>query len=98
MAVAQATLTGKWQGETSNGTPIALDLTVKEKTLTGTITRDGQASPLSEGRVSDRTFSFKATINDQAEAFSGELTGDQLKIWLDRQGVSKAIFLQRAKG
>jgi hypothetical protein len=94
---AQAMLTGKWQGETPNGSSILLDLTVKGTTLTGTMTRNGERIPLSDGQVSKNTFSFKATINDQTEGFSGELTEDQLKVWLDRQGVSKAVVLKRVK-
>ena len=97
VAHAQATLTGKWQGETSNGTAITLDLAVEGTALTGTLTRNGVSAPLSEGKVSKNTFTFKATINDQTEGFSGELTGDQLKVWLDRQGASRAAVLQRAK-
>ena len=97
VAHAQATLTGKWQGETSNGTSITLDLAVEGTALTGTLTRNGVSAPLSEGKVSKNTFTFKATINDQTEGFSGELTGDHLKVWLDRQGASRAAVLQRAK-
>jgi hypothetical protein len=95
---AQATLTGKWQGETPNGTSLALDLTVKGPTLTGTMTRGDERIPLSDGQVSKNTFSFKAKINDQVEGFSGELTGDELKVWLDRQGPPKAVVLTRVKG
>jgi hypothetical protein len=98
VAHAQATLTGKWQGETSNGTAITLDLAVEGTALTGTLTRNGVSAPLSEGKVSKNTFTFKATINDQTEGFSGELTGDQLKVWLDRQGASRAAVLERVKG
>ena len=94
---AQATLTGKWQGETRNGSSIILDLTVKGATLTGTMIRNGENIPLSEGQVSKDTFTFKATINDQTEGFSGELTGDEVKVWLDRQGVASAIVLKRVK-
>jgi hypothetical protein len=95
---AQGTLTGKWQGETSSGTSLALDLTVKGTTLTGTMTRGDERIPLSDGQVSKNTFSFKATINEKAEGFSGELTGEDLKVWLDRQGPSKAAVLKRVKG
>ena len=97
-AQAQATLAGKWQGETSNGTALALDLAVEGGTLTGTLTREGVSTPLSDGKVSKNTFTFKATVNDQAEGFSGELAGEQLKVWLDRQGASRAIVLERVKG
>jgi hypothetical protein len=98
IAHAQATLTGKWQGETASGSSIALDLTVTGTTLTGTMTRNGERIPLSDGQVSKNTFTFKATMNEQTEGFSGELTGDELKVWLDRQGVSRAIVLTRVKG
>lgn len=97
VAHAQATLTGKWQGETANGASIVLDLAVKGTTLTGTFTRNGVSTPLSEGKISKNTFTFKATLNDQAEGFSGELADNQIKVWLDRQGVSTAIVLKRVK-
>ena len=94
---AQATLTGQWQGETRAGSAIVLDLAVKGTVLTGTLTRNGESTPL-EGTVSKNTFTFKAKINDQTEGFSGELTGDELRVWLDRQGPSRAAVLQRVKG
>ena len=97
MAAAQSTLTGKWQGGTDGGASIVLDLTVKEETLTGTLTRDGQSSPLSDGKVTKNTFSFKATLNEKAEGLSGELKGDEIHIWLDRQGPAKAVVLTRVK-
>ncbi len=95
---AQAMLTGKWQGETPNGSSLTLDLTVKGTTLTGAMTRSGERIPLSDGQVSKNTFTFKAKMNDQTEGFSGELIEDQLKVWLDRQGVSNAVVLKRVKG
>lgn len=95
---AQETLSGTWEGETRAGASIVLTLQVKGTVLTGTLVRDGQSATLSEGKVSKNTFTFKATLNDQTEGFSGELTGDEIKIWLDRQGASNAIVLRRAKG
>jgi hypothetical protein len=97
MAHAEEGLTGKWQGETPNGASIVLDLTVKGTALTGTLVRDGQSTELSEGKVSKNTFTFKATLNDRAEALSGELDGDRIKLWLDRQGASNAVVLTRVK-
>jgi hypothetical protein len=97
VAHAQATLTGKWQGETKSGSTIVLDITVKDAELTGTMTRNEQRAPISEGKVAKKTFTFKTTINDQAAAFSGELAGDDIKIWMDRQGPSAAIVLKRVK-
>jgi len=94
---AQATLTGQWQGETRAGSAIVLDLTVNGPVLTGTLTRNGESIPLSEGTVSKNTFTFKAKINDKTEGFSGELADDHINIWLDRQGAETAIVLKRVK-
>lgn len=47
--------------------------------------------------MSKNTFTFKATLNDQTEAFTGELDGDQITIWLDRQGRPNAAVLKRVK-
>ena len=92
---AQDALSGKWEGVTNAGATLVLDLTAKGATLTGTLTRDGQSSPLSDGKVSEKTFAFKAKLNDQTEALSGELAGDEIKVWLDRQGPERAIVLKR---
>ena len=94
---AQASLTGRWQGETNNGTQLVLDLTVNDAALTGTLTRDGQSSSVSEGKVSKTSFSFSATINDRTEKLAGEFAGDEMKIWLERQGPERAIVLKREK-
>jgi hypothetical protein len=94
---AQSTIAGTWQGETGGGAAIVLDLAVKDTTLTGTLTRDGQRTPISDGKVSKDTFTFKAKLNDQPEGLSGERAGDDLKVWLDRQGPSRAIVLKRVK-
>jgi hypothetical protein len=96
-AQTQATLAGKWRGETRNGSAIALDLAVKDATLTGTFTRSDVSTPISDGKVSKNTFTFKANVQDQAEEFSGELAGDELRIWLERQGPTRAIVLKRVK-
>lgn len=94
---AESALTGKWQGETPNGAQIVLDLTATETTLTGTLTRSGQPATITDGKVSRNTFTFKATINDQTEAFTGELARDEMKVWLDRQGPDRAAVLKRVK-
>ena len=93
----QSAMTGKWQGDTDGGAALLLDVTVKGETLTGTLTRNGQGSPLSEGKVAKNAFSFKATLNDRTEGFSGEHKGDEIRIWLDRQGPSKPVVLTRVK-
>jgi hypothetical protein len=47
--------------------------------------------------VSKNTFTFKATLNDQTEGFTGELVRDKIKMWLDRQGPARAAVLKRIK-
>ena len=97
VADAQSTLAGKWQGNTDGGASLALDLTVKGDAVTGTVTRNGQDAALSEGKVTKNTFTFKATMNERAETFAGEWKGDEIRIWLERQGPEKAIVLTRVK-
>jgi len=94
---AQAALTGKWQGATPNGFQIELDLTATETALTGTLTREGQTITITDGKVSKNTFTFKATLGDQPEGFTGEVAGDQITVWLDRQGRERAAILKRVK-
>jgi len=94
---AQAALAGKWQGETANGASLVLDLAVKGAVVTGTFTRNEQAATIADGKVSKNTFTFKATLGDQTEGFTGELDGDRIRIWLDRQGAANAIVLKRVK-
>ena len=66
--------------------------------LTGTFTRSEQSSPLAEGKVAKNTFTFKATLNEQTEAFSGR-TGRRGH--LDSDGPSRvlerAVVLKRVK-
>jgi hypothetical protein len=97
VVAAQSTLTGKWQGLTPNGAYLLLDLTVKGETLTGTLTRGEETVPIADGKVVKNTFSFRATFGDQAETISGELAGDEVKAWLDRQGRENAVTLKRVK-
>lgn len=94
---AQEKLSGTWEGETGNGASVVLTLKVKGTVLTGTLVRSGQHSTLSDGQVSKNKFTFKATLNDRTEGFSGEVTGDEIKVWMDREGASDAIVLRRAK-
>jgi hypothetical protein len=95
--VKPATLTGRWQGETRNGMQVLLNLTATETELTGTLTRNEQTSTITEGKLSKNTFTFKATLGDQTEAFTGELAGEQITVTLDRQGPTGAVVLKRVK-
>jgi hypothetical protein len=96
-AQGQSGLTGRWEGATAAGSTIVLDLTVVKEALTGTLTRNGEPLPIVDGKVSKNTFTFKATLDEQPEGFTGELVGDDIKIWLDRQGAERAIVFKRVK-
>jgi hypothetical protein len=96
-AEAQSTLTGKFQGTTPNGAQLVLDLTATDTAVSGTLTREGETVKIADGKVKEKTFTFKATLGDQAEAFSGELAGNDIKVWLDRRGPDSAITLTRVK-
>jgi hypothetical protein len=92
---AQSAITGKWQGKTPNGFEMDLDLAATQQELTGTFTRNGQSSAITDGKVSKNTFTFKVTMNDQTHGFTGEIDGNQIKVWTDRQGPSAAAVLKR---
>ncbi len=94
---AQSGLTGKLEGTTPNGASLALDLTATDTMLTGTLSRNGESTKITDGKVSKNTFTFKATMNDQPEGLSGELVNDEVRIWLDRRGPESAIALKRVK-
>ncbi|HZB25338.1 MAG TPA: hypothetical protein VE379_04335 [Vicinamibacterales bacterium] len=98
VCAAQTAIAGKWEGETDGGASIVLDLTVKGAELSGTLTRNGQSTSISEGKVAEKGFSFKATLGGQSETFSGEVSGETLRVWLDRQGSEKAVVFTRVKG
>jgi hypothetical protein len=97
-AYAQSTLTGKWEGQTPNGFALTLDLKATSTELTGTVTREAETATITEGRIDKNRFSFTAALGGQTETVVGELDGDQVKVWLERQGPERAITLKRAKG
>lgn len=94
---AQSTITGKWRGQTPNGFSLELNLTATEHELTGTVIREGESFVITDGKVSKNTFTFTLTMNDEVEKITGEIDGDQMKAWLDRQGPSMAAVLKRVK-
>lgn len=97
VALSQAPITGKWQGTTRNGTLVALNLESANGVLTGTVTRSEQSSPITDGKVSGKTFAFKTILGDREEALTGEEDGGQLRIWLDRQGREGTVVFDRVK-
>jgi hypothetical protein len=94
---AQAALSGRWRGVTPAGAQVLLDLTVQGTTLEGTVTRDGETGKIVDGKVSKNTFTFRATVGAQSGAFTGELEGDEITVWLDHLGRESATVLTRVK-
>ena len=94
---AATSLTGKWQGQTPNGMSLTLDLIQKDQTLTGTLNREGESAPISNGKVSKNTFTFVATLSGTAETIEGTVENDDMKAWLTRQGPERTAVLKRVK-
>jgi len=95
VAGAQATLTGRWQGELPNGVGVVLDVTAKGSTLTGTLTMNEETAAIAEGKVTKNIFTFRATIDGRNDTFSGELRDEQVRLWPDRVGPDRAVILKR---
>ena len=91
----KAGLVGKWQGQTPNGMSLALDLTGDDRSFRGTLTREGETMPITDGTISKNTFTFKVTIESQVENIEGTWENDQLKAWLTRQGPERTAVLTR---
>ena len=96
-AGAQTSLTGRWQGQTPNGMSLTLDLVQTDETLTGTINREGESIPISNGKVAKNTFTFVATLDGSTETIEGTVEKDDMKAWLTRQGPERAAVLKRVK-
>ena len=94
---ATTSLTGKWQGQTPNGMSLILDLVQQDQTLTGTVNREGESAPISNGKVSKNTFTFVASLSGTAETIEGAVENDEMKAWLTRQGPERTAVLKRVK-
>jgi hypothetical protein len=92
---AQAGLTGKWQGTTASGRPVVLDVKVKGQQLTGRLTVGQQSADLTEGKVEEKTFSFKATMDDRTVTANGRIVGEVVELTVE--GVANPLTLKRVK-
>ena len=93
---AQQALSGAWEGTTPGRQSVRLELTATGAALTGTMIVGGQKATLENGKTSKNTFSFTVTMEGGTEGFSGEVAGDQLKMWMDDRGPAAAITLTRS--
>jgi hypothetical protein len=91
----QSGFDGKWQGQTVAGRHVALDLKVAGSRLTGTFMLDKQTVPIADGKVAERTCSFRIALEGRMPSASGELTRD--RITLSLEGVPNPVLLQRVK-
>jgi hypothetical protein len=96
MAQAQAGLSGKWTETTPSGLNAELDLKATDTAITGTFTVRARPLTITDGKVTKNSFTFKAALEGQPEGFSGELNGDAIVLWRDRNGKGDALTLKRA--
>ena len=96
MAQAQTDLSGKWSETTPSGLNAELDIKATATTLTGTFSVRARPLTITDGKVTKNTFTFKAALEGQPEGFSGELNGDSIVLWRDRNGKVDALTLKRA--
>jgi hypothetical protein len=96
-AQADAELTGTWKGQTPNGMNLTLVLVQKGEDFTGTLTRESESTPISEGKVSKNTFTFKATLGGETETIEGTFDKTDMKAWLTRQGSERTAMLKRVE-
>jgi hypothetical protein len=94
-AQSKPAFAGKWQGETGTGRRVTLDLTVKGSQATGMFTLVQQTVEVMEGKVDDKTLSFKVALEGRTPMITGEMVGEQLKLVVD--GVSNPVLLSRVK-
>jgi hypothetical protein len=92
---AQSGLSGKWQGATRSGRQIVLDVKVNGQQLTGTLTVGEQSSEITEGKVEETRFSFKATIQEGTTTFNGRLVGEEVEV--TPEGGPGPVTLKRVK-
>jgi NDP-sugar pyrophosphorylase family protein len=101
LAIAQ-TVAGVWRGATpDNGTSIELNLKIDGETLTGTLTYGDESYAINEGTAVKNQIRFKITRRgpdgEVVESIIGDLKGDQLLCYLERQGPGSSLTFTRAK-
>ena len=96
LAQAQTGMSGKWTETTPSGLNAELDIKATETSMTGTFTVRGRPMTISDAKVTKNSFTFKAALEGQPEAFSGELNGDSMLLWRDKNGKVDALTLKRA--
>ena len=85
-AALAADITGKWKAQVPgrNGSrETTFDLKADGNKLTGSMSVEGQSSPISDGKISGDSISFAAAVdrggNTIKYMFSGRVTGDEIQ-------------------
>jgi hypothetical protein len=91
----QAALTGQWEGSTSLGRQVVLDLKASGQQLTGTFALDKQSAEVRDGKTTGRTFSFAVSLGGRTASFTGEWMDDTME--LTQQGGAAPVVLKRVK-
>jgi len=98
VAHGQAGLTGKWQGKTDLGGQVTMDAKADGEVLTGIFAIDKQSGKIASGKISKNAFTFYVSFAGVATAFSGQLSGDEIRVTrTSPDGPSAPIMLTRVK-
>jgi len=92
VAFSQNPIDGKWKGtrETPNGTfEINYTFKVDNGVLTGTWTTQFGESPLENGKVDGKTFSYSISFNDMTINNTGELVSENEIVTKNERGEMK---------
>ena len=89
-----APIDGNWQGRLGQ-----FDMTLKLKangeTLTGTVVTPRGESPITDGKITNDTFSFNVLFGTNAIPYSGKLEGDTMTLNVNFQGQNVQGILNR---
>ena len=107
LAVVAADITGKWvaqvPGRDGQTRETTFTFKVEGSNLTGSISgRQGQETPISEGKISGDSISFVVTMErggqTMKQIYTGTIAGDEIKLKREGgQGQSREFTAKRAK-
>lgn len=107
LAVVAADITGKWvaqvPGRDGQTRETTFTFKVEGSNLTGSISgRQGQETPISEGKISGDSISFVVTMDrggqTMKQTYTGTIAGDEIKLKREGgQGQAREFTAKRAK-
>ena len=85
-------VTGRWVGRTLNGVQIGLELKADGAVLSGSLTRNQHARPITAGKIGAQGLSFNAVLGRQVERFTAMYRrGERLHVTIDSMGPLKFL-------